>query len=163
LLETRARTPTPAQEYAIANALIDLYRRTGQSGREMAELARFADRYRGSDGGNRAREALRRLKQETGDEGGKGWRYFGSRDVGAARAWAAQGGVAVHENIWKSRGRRTCHLLARGEPELLAAARSVGCEDWWIQRTRTVHFDLVESYLERALVRCGVARSFTSP
>jgi len=161
-LEARARTPTPTQEFAIANALIDLYRRTGQSGREMAELARFADRYRGSDGGNRARDALRRLKQEAGDEGDRGWRYFGSRDIRAARAWAAEGGVAVHENIWKSRGRRTCHLLARGEPELLAAARAVGCEDRWIQRTRTVHFDLVEVYLERALVRCGVVASITS-
>jgi tetratricopeptide (TPR) repeat protein len=162
-LEARALRPTPAQEYAIANALIDLYRRTGQSGREMAELARFADRYRGSDGGNRAREALRRIKDATGKEGDQGWRYFTSREVREARGWAAAGGVAVHENIWKSRGRRTCHLLARGEPELLAAARSVGCEVWWIQRSRTVHFDLVEVYLERALVRCGVRESLTAP
>ena len=161
-LEARARMPTPAQEYAIANALIDLYHRTGQSGREMAELARFADRYRGSDGGNRARQALRRLKQERDAKPAHGWRYFTSRQIREARAWAAEGGVAVHENIWKSRGRRTCHLLARGEPELLAAARSVGCEDWWIQRTRTVHFDLVEIHLERALMRCGVAEPLTS-
>lgn len=91
------------------------------------------------------------------------WRYFASRQVREARAWAAAGGVAVHENIWKSRGRRTCHLLARSEAALLDAARSVGCKDWWIQRTRTVHFDLVEDYLERALTRCGVAAPLTSP
>lgn len=84
------------------------------------------------------------------------WRYFGTREVREARAWAAAGGVAVHENIWKSRGRRTAHLLAADEPSLLEAARAVGCEDWWIQRTRTVHFDLVDPHLTLALVRCGV-------
>jgi tetratricopeptide (TPR) repeat protein len=62
--EARARTPTWAQEYAISNALIDLYRKTGQIGKEMAELARFADRYKETDGGRRAREALRRIKEE---------------------------------------------------------------------------------------------------
>lgn len=62
--EARTRTPTWAQEYAIANALIDLHRKTGQVGKEMAELARFADRYKDTDGGRRAREALRRLKEE---------------------------------------------------------------------------------------------------
>ncbi len=84
------------------------------------------------------------------------WRYFTSREVGEARRWAAEGGIAVHENIWKSKGRRTCHLLARDEAALVAAATSVGCSGWWIQRTRTVHFDLVEVYLERALARCGI-------
>jgi hypothetical protein len=84
----------------------------------------------------------------------KGWRYFGTREVREARAWAAAGGIAVHENIWQSRGRRTCHLLARDEQALLEAARSVGCDDRWIQRTSTLHFDLVEVYLERALARC---------
>lgn len=91
------------------------------------------------------------------------WRYFASRQVGEARAWASAGGIAVHENIWKSRGRRTCHLLARSEAELLEAARSVGCQEWWIQRTRTLHFDLVEVYLERALMRCGAPAPLTSP
>jgi hypothetical protein len=84
------------------------------------------------------------------------WRYFRPREVRHARVWAGAGGIAVHENIWKSRGRRTCHLLAPDEAALLDAARELGCADWWIQRTRTVHFDLVEVYLERALVRCGV-------
>lgn len=84
----------------------------------------------------------------------KGWRYFGTREVREARAWAAEGGIAVHENIWPSRGRRTCHLLAGDEQALLEAARSVGCDDRWIQRTRTLHFDLVEVYLERALAKC---------
>jgi hypothetical protein len=61
-LECRSGKPTPAQEFAIANALIDLYRATGQAGREMTELARFADRYRDTTAGQRAREALQRLK-----------------------------------------------------------------------------------------------------
>ena len=81
------------------------------------------------------------------------WRYFRSREVAEARAWAALGGFAVHENIFKSRGRRTCHLLARDESALVDAAVSLGCSVWWIQRTRTVHFDLVEIYLKRALER----------
>jgi hypothetical protein len=84
----------------------------------------------------------------------KRWRYFGTREVREARAWAAAGGIAVHENIWQSRGRRTCHLLAQDEQALLEAARSVGCDDRWIQRTSTLHFDLVEVYLDRALAKC---------
>lgn len=91
------------------------------------------------------------------------WRYFRSREVLVARQWAASGGIAVHENIWKSRGRRTCHLLAVDEVALLEAARTLGCSDWWIQRTRTVHFDLVEIHLERALVRCGILAAVISP
>jgi len=86
----------------------------------------------------------------------RGWRYFATREVTLARRWAADGGVAVHENLFRSRGRRTCHLLARDETALLEAAIAVGCSAAWIQRTRTVHFDLVEIYLVRALVRCGV-------
>lgn len=82
------------------------------------------------------------------------WKYFGTREVREARAWATEGGIAVHENIWKSRGRRTCHLLAPDEATLNAAARALGCSTAWIQRTRTVHFDLVEVHLERALARC---------
>lgn len=82
------------------------------------------------------------------------WRYFLPREVREARAWAAAGGVAVHENIFLSRGRRTCHLLARDEAALLVAARSLGCRDHWMHRSRTPHFDLVEEYLERGLERC---------
>jgi hypothetical protein len=85
-----------------------------------------------------------------------GWRYFRVREVPMARAWAARGGIAVHENLFKSRGRRTAHLLARSETALVEAAVSVGCSPLWIQRTRTVHFDLVELQLARALHRCGV-------
>ena len=84
------------------------------------------------------------------------WRYFGTREVRLAREWAAEGGVAVHENVWKSRGRRTAHLLASSERILIVAATSLGCESWWIQRTRTVHFDLVGPHLTRALEWCGV-------
>ncbi len=84
-----------------------------------------------------------------------GWRYFRSREVREARAWAMAGGIAVHENIYKSRGRPTCHLLAIDEATLVAAATAVGCSPWWIQRTRTLHFDLVEIHLERALRLCA--------
>jgi hypothetical protein len=82
------------------------------------------------------------------------WRYFGIREIHLARAWAAAGGIAVHENLFRSRGRRAAHLLARDEAALLEAALEVGCSPRWIQRTRTVHFDLVEVNLARALDRC---------
>ena len=84
------------------------------------------------------------------------WRYFRTREVALAREWAAQGGVAVHENLFKFRGRRTCHLLAVDEITLVEAAVSVGCSPAWIHRSKTLHFDLVEIHLERALVRCEI-------
>lgn len=84
------------------------------------------------------------------------WRYFGTREVSIARRWAADGGVAVHENLFKFRGRRTCHLLAIDEVRLVDAAVSLGCSAHWIHRSKTVHFDLVEVHLVRALQRCGV-------
>ena len=84
------------------------------------------------------------------------WRYFGTREAPQARVWARDGGVAVHENLYRLKGRRTAHLLASSEDALLEAARSLGCQDHWIQRTNTVHFDLVAEYLDRALVRCGL-------
>jgi hypothetical protein len=83
------------------------------------------------------------------------WRYFGTREPGLARAWAASGGVAVHENLFRHRGRRSAHLLAADEASLVAAARAVGCAAEWLQRTRTLHFDLVGIHLEAALRRCG--------
>ena len=87
---------------------------------------------------------------------GGAWRYFGTRESVDARTWAAAGGVSVHENLFRLKGRRTAHLLAGDEASLREAARSLGCEDRWIQRTRNLHFDLVAEYLDRALVRCGV-------
>lgn len=84
------------------------------------------------------------------------WRYFGTRDVRHARSWALSQGIAVHENLFRLRGHRCAHLLAPDESVLLHAAELVGCQPRWIQRTRTVHFDLVGEFLERALIRCGV-------
>ena len=65
-LEVRGLSPTPRHERAIGNALPDLYHATGQRGRELAELARFADRFRGTREGDRARAALIRIKAEDG-------------------------------------------------------------------------------------------------
>ena len=87
---------------------------------------------------------------------GRKWRYFGTRESPLARIWAREGGIAVHENLFRLKGRRTAHLLGPSEEALLEAARSVGCQDHWIQRTNTVHFDLVAEYLDRALILCGV-------
>lgn len=84
------------------------------------------------------------------------WVYFGTREVHLARRWAGTGGVAVHENLFRLRGHRTAHLLATDEEALVVAAVILGCEPHWIQRTSTLHFDLVGVYLERGLWRCGV-------
>ena len=62
-LEARGARPSPAQEFAIGNALIDLYRSEGNLGRELAELARFARRFAGTDAGEAAKAALQRLKE----------------------------------------------------------------------------------------------------
>lgn len=63
-VEVRQRNATPREEMAAANGLIDLYRRAGQRGRLKVELARFAERYRGSPPGEEAARALRELKAE---------------------------------------------------------------------------------------------------
>lgn len=84
------------------------------------------------------------------------WRYFGTRDVHIARRWAGDGGVAVHENLFRLRGRRCAHLLAPDEERLIVAALLLGCHAHWIQRTSTLHFDLVGDFLDRALIRCGL-------
>lgn len=84
------------------------------------------------------------------------WRYFGTRDVRHARSWAEAHGIAVHENLFRLRGHRCAHLLAPDESVLLQAAALVGCQPRWIQRTRTIHFDLVGEFLERALILCGI-------
>ena len=84
------------------------------------------------------------------------WRYFGTRDVRLARTWAETHGIAVHENLFRLKGHRCAHLLAPDESALLHAAELVGCQPRWIQRTRTIHFDLVGEFLERALIRCGI-------
>ncbi|HEV8148873.1 MAG TPA: hypothetical protein VGP61_01675 [Gemmatimonadales bacterium] len=62
-LEARRLRLSPEQEFALANALIDLYHAGQQRGREMAELARFAERFGDSEAGRRARTALRRMKE----------------------------------------------------------------------------------------------------
>jgi len=62
-LEARRSQPSLEQEFAIANALIDLYRASGQLGRELSELARFADRFAGTDAGAAAKAAVNRLKE----------------------------------------------------------------------------------------------------
>lgn len=63
-LEARRAHPPANIEFAIGNALIDLYRGTGERGRELAELARFAERFQGTPEGTRAREAITRIKAE---------------------------------------------------------------------------------------------------
>ncbi len=152
VLSARRGARSPDDQDAVSNALLDLSEATGDRGRWMTELARFAARHPDDRAGHAARDALARARAEHGEN----WRYFGTREVLEARAWAAEGGIALHENLFPSGGRRTAHLLARDESALVAAAVSVGCDPAWIQRTRTLHFDLVHPMLTRALHKCGV-------
>jgi hypothetical protein len=63
-LEVRRHHPTPREEAMVGHLLISLYGQTGQRGREMAELARFAERHRGTRAGEDAARRLKELKQE---------------------------------------------------------------------------------------------------
>lgn len=63
-LEVRRLQPQPGQEMRAANGLIDLYRKQGRRDRLMVELARFADRYRGTPGGDAAGRLLKELKAD---------------------------------------------------------------------------------------------------
>jgi hypothetical protein len=47
-----------------ANGLIDLYRKLGRHDRLRVELARFADRFRGTPGAAAAARLLREMKAE---------------------------------------------------------------------------------------------------
>lgn len=64
-VEVRRQQPDPRQEMAAFNGLIDLYAKTGRRDRLQVELARFAERYRGSP---QAEEAARRLAQIKAEE-----------------------------------------------------------------------------------------------
>jgi hypothetical protein len=61
-LGVRRMQPDQRQELRAANGLIDLYRRTGRRDRLRVELARFADRYRGTKAGDAAARELKELK-----------------------------------------------------------------------------------------------------
>ena len=63
-LEARRGNPDPRRQFAATNALIDLYRRTGRRDRLTVELARFAERYRGTPHGDAAARELKELKAE---------------------------------------------------------------------------------------------------
>jgi hypothetical protein len=64
--EVQSRRPTPREEAAATNGLIDLYRRTGRRDRLIVELARFAGRYRGTTAGEAAARELAELKRAIG-------------------------------------------------------------------------------------------------
>ena len=67
-LEVRGSDPTPIQERTATESLMALYRKTGNAGREMAELARFADRYQGTEAARSARLALSAMKRARSDD-----------------------------------------------------------------------------------------------
>ncbi len=62
--EVALRRTSERTEWTALNGLIDLYRATGQRGRLMVELARFADRYRETAAGIAAKRELLALKRE---------------------------------------------------------------------------------------------------
>lgn len=70
--EVRRTFTNSREEMAAANGLIDLYRKTGQRGRLMAELARFAGRYPGSPQGDEAARAVKEMKEADREDGPRG-------------------------------------------------------------------------------------------
>jgi hypothetical protein len=62
LLAVRNRARDPRAEFAATTGLIDLYRKLGRRDRLTVELARCADRYRGTAPGAAAARELRELK-----------------------------------------------------------------------------------------------------
>ena len=63
-LEVRSGQVAPREEMFAGNMLIELYRETGRRDRQMVELARFAERWRGTAAGRSAAAALKELKQD---------------------------------------------------------------------------------------------------
>lgn len=63
-LEIRQGQPSPREDRLASNLLIELYRKTGRQDRLMVELARFADRYRGTRAGEDAARTLREMKAD---------------------------------------------------------------------------------------------------
>jgi tetratricopeptide (TPR) repeat protein len=63
-LEVRRNQPDPRHEFLAWNLLIELYRSMGRKDRLLVELARFADRYRGTRAGRDAAQALKEMKAE---------------------------------------------------------------------------------------------------
>jgi hypothetical protein len=61
-LDVRRRAQDVRHEMMAANGLIDVYRRMGNRGRLMVELARFAERYQGSAAAAAAARELTELK-----------------------------------------------------------------------------------------------------
>src|SRR5216684_2912444 len=65
-LAVRNRARDPRAEFAATAGLIDLYRKLGRRDRLTVELARCADRYRGTPPGAAAAQELRELKARGG-------------------------------------------------------------------------------------------------
>ena len=63
-LEVRNSRVAPREEMFAGNMLIELYRETGRRDRQIVELARFAERWRGTAAGRSASQALKELKQD---------------------------------------------------------------------------------------------------
>ncbi|MEO8633689.1 MAG: hypothetical protein ABI587_00290 [Gemmatimonadales bacterium] len=63
-LEVRNGRVSPREEMFAGNMLIELYYETGRQDRQIVELARFAQRWRGTAGGRSAAQALKEMKQE---------------------------------------------------------------------------------------------------
>ena len=61
-LTVRSGGASEKQERVTTQSLIDLYAATGQRGKQMAELAKFAERYRGTVDGAAAKRLLGDLK-----------------------------------------------------------------------------------------------------
>lgn len=62
-IEVRQGQPEAKEERLAANLLIELYRATGRVDRQIVELARFAERWKGTTAGADAVRTLKALKE----------------------------------------------------------------------------------------------------
>lgn len=83
------------------------------------------------------------------------WRWFTSRQVHEAKAFAAAGGIAVHENRFRVQGVPAAHMLGPDEATLVQAGQRLGLTPRHLHRGRTLHFDLFAERLMAARALCS--------
>lgn len=82
------------------------------------------------------------------------WRWFKSREVREAKAFALSGGIALHENRFLVKGVPAAHMLGPDEPRLVEAGRELGLKPEHLHRSHTLHFDLFGDRLAAGRARC---------
>lgn len=85
------------------------------------------------------------------------WKYFELKQLKEAKEFAAEGGIAVHQNNASfGRYRQTAHLFCKDRETLLKVGEELGLEPKWVHKD---HFDLFGRPLYFAKVKCGIHKN----